>query len=392
VDGVFVEVPCSRHLTPGKFRNASVFGVRVAQADGSAPSSVAGSGTESDPLRFSDDLVGLTFAMLNRLEELKPVHFDPWGRFPVELSAAYRSDMVDRPIVDEYAEALRAAVRSVRPRIAGRQSGVSYFMTHDIDNVGVPFRLTTSAGHILRRGNALAFAQDIGSRLGVGVPARWRGLQHLLREGKQRDLRLNFYFKFSGPTSHDSGYDLRAPVFKRYLTAIEDAGHEAGIHPGYFTMGDEPALSEEIRRFREIFGRSPHGGRQHYLRWTPKSWGEWERAGLRYDSSVGWPTLPGFRAGTAVPYHPWNFEADAPYRLVEVPLVFMDTSAFDDLHLSGSEAISVAAEFIEKCRTVGGVFTTLWHNCRVIDSEHSFAFRGTANLIRELPCYEVNEC
>ena len=56
-------------------------------------------------------------------------------------------------------------------------------------------------------------------------------------------------------------------------------------------------------------------------------------SGFAYDSSLGFGGAPGFRAGIAHPFRPWDFEHDRPLDLVEIPLAVMDVTLAEPRYL-----------------------------------------------------------
>ena len=50
-------------------------------------------------------------------------------------------------------------------------------------------------------------------------------------------------------------------------------------------------------------------------------------AGLEVDSTVGFTTSNGFRAGLSWPYYLWDSQRDVATAVLEIPLVFMDGAA-----------------------------------------------------------------
>ena len=88
--------------------------------------------------------------------------------------------------------------------------------------------------------------------------------------------------------------------------------------------------------------------------------------GFRYDSSVGFSDAPGFRAGIAQPYRPWDHDADEPAALVEIPLAVMDVTLAEEryLGLSATAAERRLHALIEWAAENGGGFSVLWHTDR----------------------------
>jgi hypothetical protein len=134
-----------------------------------------------------------------------------------------------------------------------------------------------------------------------------------------------------------------------------------GIHPSYFSFGDPLMLRNEVSEWRSAIGQTPVGGRQHYLRWLPATWNDWENMGLSYDSSVGYADGIGFRAGTCIPYRPWSLAEDRPLSLLEIPLLVMDGTLVVYMRLKKEEALVQVRDLAERCLMVGGVFTFLCH-------------------------------
>ena len=81
--------------------------------------------------------------------------------------------------------------------------------------------------------------------------------------------------------------DPRSRKIKSIISELRTQGCENGVHPGYDTYLCPEKLREEVEIVRAAMGEYAMGGRQHYLRWSPQTWTDWERSGLSYDSSVG---------------------------------------------------------------------------------------------------------
>jgi hypothetical protein len=85
-------------------------------------------------------------------------------------------------------------------------------------------------------------------------------------------------------------------------------------------------------------------------------------AGLRYDSSIGWPSLPGLRAGTPYPYRLWDPQRREPGAW-ELPLAVMDATLSEERYLAlGPEAaFDAAVAALEPVAEHGGAVAVLWH-------------------------------
>jgi hypothetical protein len=347
--------------------------------------------TDRGVARAELDVLATTVLVLSRAEELVPGRRDAWERFPAAESVLERSGVLGRPIVDEYAVGLRGALRALMPGWVPRKHRPRVHLSHDLDEVGVPFRLRQTVGHAVRRGSFAAALRDLAASALPVLPAFLQALHDLVSASRQHGLRAAVYLKASPRTRFDSGYALEHPRLRESVHRLRDHGVELGIHPSHFTLGEPARLAEEVSALRNFLGAGPLGGRQHHLRWSPESWLDWERAGLAYDGSVGFADQAGFRAGTCFPYRPWLFWLDREADLVELPLVAMDTTLIRYRGLSPEAMADALLRLLAQCRSVGGVFTLLWHNTNFVQPEHVRLYRQLLAELAPLEPFDARE-
>jgi hypothetical protein len=110
--------------------------------------------------------------------------------------------------------------------------------------------------------------------------------------------------------SPQDGYPERyGPELARRARADARGRVEVGLHASYRARERPGAIAEEARRS----ARSRACAITICAANRPAGGGAAE-AGLRYDSSIGWPSLPGLRAGTPYPYRLWDAERREPAR------------------------------------------------------------------------------
>ena len=314
-----------------------------------------------------DDLLLATLLTLSRWEETLPGERDQHGRFTAEMSVATREGFLHRPIVDEYGLALQQALEHLLPGWKAEPRRLRVNLSHDVDHVGLPFAWRRTAGHLARRGNWQAGLRDVASVISPLAPAELNCVAVLNELSQQHGLQSAFYFKASPKRPFDSGYNIHHPRVVRMLRRLMEQEVECGVHPGYYTFGEENELIREVASLRAAIGLFKLGGRQHYLRWSPAMWNLWERAELVYDSTVGFADCVGFRASTCHPYRPWLWEENREANLIELPLVAMDGTLRQYMNLSLQECHDTLAALVRRCRAVGGVFTLLWHPDKLLD-------------------------
>jgi hypothetical protein len=334
------------------------------------------------------DILTATLWHLARVEEIDAAKPDEHGRFCAEASVAYRSGCLERPLVDELGLGLQQALRDLLPGWEPQPTRARLKLSHDMDLIGFPRRLRSTLGHLYRR-MPVAFVQDIFSVAGIGMPARLSMALQLAEISRRRGLSSAFYWTASRTaTRYDAGYDIFNPKIRAVIERLAASGFEIGLHPGYESFDSQPCLDEEVMRLRRIVGAGPIGGRQHYLRWHPQSWRTWERAGLAYDSTLGFADAIGFRAGTAIPYHPWLIDEDRESGLLEIPLVVMDCTPVNYMHLDRDEILERVAALIRRCGCTGGVFTLLWHNQNIAQNPYAALYPLLLDMLPHGPAYD----
>lgn len=331
-------------------------------------------------VRIGIDLFGSIFFMLTRYEEAVLDEVDHFGRFPAESSLAYREGFLQYPIVEQYARLLKGALQAAFPRLElPPTSAYSAVLSHDVDHPWSNRPPTLSA---LGRTVAVDLLARRSASLAVDRANAYFGNRELRRDPYDRfgylmetseklGLRSGFYFIPDLPS--DAGgaeYSVTDPRALALMGDIASRGHEIGYHASYDAAYVENLIWREVERLRGAMSSATgqdrvRGGRHHYLRWRPGvSWEQWDEAGLEYDSSLGFASQVGFRAGTTRPYRTFSLEERRPLMLREVPLLVMDGSLFAKqyMNLSDDEALATCERLFRRCREFEVPATLLWHN------------------------------
>ncbi len=251
-------------------------------------------------------------------------------------------------------------------------------LTHDVDLLGGGGFRTAGrklagagvhrSGRRLREG--LTFALDAWAFRDPDYP-----IDAMLDAENGRGSTCFFLVRQEAP---QDGYPERyRPGLKTALERTRAAGLEVGLHASYGARERESAIAEEARELGQ-----PHGLRHHYLRSDPaRLAAECRAAGLRYDSSIGWPSLPGLRAGTPYPYRLWDAERRGPGAW-ELPLAVMDATLSEEryLNLGPDEAFNAAVGALEPVAEHGGAVAVLWHP----PQHHPRLSRGYDEVYRRL--------
>ena len=200
----------------------------------------------------------------------------------------------------------------------------------------------------------------------------------LADECESRGLRSALYFiARKTPFGPDAKYGIDDPWIRDLIRRLHARGHEIGLHASFESCSDRMRARHEITALKamcEQIGvrQSVWGSRQHFLRWkTPQTYATLEFAGLDYDSSMTFAENAGFRCGTCHGFEPFDLIERRVINLVERPLVVMDTTVIDYMGLgTGDAAIEKISTLKQRCRSVKGCFTLLWHNSNLNSADH----------------------
>ncbi len=316
--------------------------------------------------RPEGDELAEAFYHLARLEELDGSR-DRHGRFSVESSCL---DPLDPPL-----ERLRTRLGVEPPTWRG--AGFAVVLTHDVDipwrwtRIGIKGAAARLKGHVLSGRGSQAFYE---ARALATIPVhKLRGSDpnwsfgRILRVEQSRGARSTFFLM--GGHGHPAdgaspeAYDELRP---KLVETLQAANAEVGLH-GSYTAADSVRRLEEEKQRLEFLAGPVRGQRYHYLRIDPHSnLAPLDQLGFVYDSSMGFADAPGFRAGIAHPYRPWDVENDRPLDLIEIPLAAMDVTFSADhyMGLSASAAEKRLLDLIEWAAVHGGGFAVLWHTDR----------------------------
>lgn len=313
-----------------------------------------------------DDLAE-AFFHLARIEE-RGGERDRHARFPADATCL---DLLDPPL-----ERLRRRLGLEPPRWAGARFAVA--LTHDVD---IPWRWTRrgirSAARRLeqaaRSGDLRNAVREIRGLTGIPLH-RLRGtdpnfsFRRVVEIERGHGAQASTFFLLAAHRVVQDGpapevYDRLRP---RVVETLLELGVEIGLHPSYTAAFDPALIAEEMGELERL-GATLAGARYHYLRVDPHvNLAPLAELGLTYDASLGYGGAPGFRAGTAHPFRPWDLELDRPVDLVEIPLAAMDVTFAEQqyLGLPARMAEPLLMGLLDWAAEHGGGFSILWHTDR----------------------------
>lgn len=318
---------------------------------------------ESNGFHCGIDLLGACFFMLSRWEE----HFsnirDKHGRFPASASLAYRQGFLDRAVVHEYLDFLWEMLQRLGYRAERKKHQYKLVLTHDVDHPLLWWRpierMRTLASALLKpnRRRSLPFWLK-----------NWQNdpfdsFDWMMDRAEEAGLRAQFNFMGKRKRSSDAYYPLDHPFIRNLIQNIEKRGHHIGFHPSYESFDRPELFGKELESLQKLLTRPIQGGRQHYLRFAaPDTWRIWASHGLKYDSSVGYPEVTGFRCGACLPFPVYDVYHRTILPLYEQPLLFMEVTPAIYQGKTPESAREEMRRLRAQVRAHNGEFVVLWHN------------------------------
>jgi len=217
-------------------------------------------------------------------------------------------------------------------------------LTHDAD------RLTAPLSHVMKVRERFPLSLIIKRILSLDDPY-WN-----IEKIVNMEAGLNFTSSFF-LLVHDYSLNGR----REYIKSIAKNGWDIGLHGSFGTHENAGRMQEDVGVFEKEIGQKPRGIREHYLKFDPsKTWQIMEELGFLYDTTWGFNQKPGFRAGVCLPYHPPSSDFRA-LKILELPLVLMDTSLWGYMHLKEEEGFTELERAVSRVKGHDGLFTMLWH-------------------------------
>lgn len=305
-----------------------------------------------------------------------------YGIFPIAALPPARASVHAAPLVEHHVAALRRLLERLIPALprageplwpAGRRYAV--VITHDTDAValGAPLEILFNAVKAALRSDAV-HARMAWDGLTVTGNDPLFGFGTWAEMERAANLRSAFFVFGRGKVKPELN-DCRSTIFRSHvdwavLRSLADDGWEFGLHPPIRAKFDLDEFIWGKEALEDRLKRPIYGLRHHY--WAL----DWRRpyltfrkhidAGFRYDCSIAWRDGSGFRAGTCLPYRPFDPERGRALNMYELPTALMDShviSASGEIEAAVRRTLCLAKEV----RRAGGMLSLDWHTEASVD-------------------------
>lgn len=160
----------------------------------------------------------------------------------------------------------------------------------------------------------------------------------------------------------DPGYSIKAPRIHALLLDLEKGGWSIGLHQSYDAWRSSALMRQQRECLETLISRPVSSCRQHWLRFSwAETWAAQSAAGFKQDTTLMFNDRPGFRAGAALSWFPWDSGTGRPHSLRVLPTVFMDSHFFDYEQMNVEERKAAFRFWLGEIVAVGGEAAVLWH-------------------------------
>ncbi len=334
---------------------------------------------------FRKDIVASAFYFLTCWHEfILGHHGETRGRVDFRQSLQYRWDFTDIPVVDVYCQMLLYALgmylpQFIRPITWSKERRFSVSLSHDIDywNYWVGEQKISAFKYNLRtfaKRPVTATYKLLGHTVHKNlIHNPHRQMSWILERERKLHVRAT-WFLFGKDNFEDQRQNYIAdPKISGQLLKLLD-GQEVGLHGSPASAYDAEALRTEMQALKTA-GFSVTGYRSHYLNFDyQQSFRILEEAGIKYDSTLGYWEHIGFRAGISFPFFPYNIEENRPFRVLEIPLIVMDTTLYSKkaMNLSPVAAKRRLKALVDLADKYQSHLSLLWHNVSFDPIDYTF--------------------
>lgn len=345
---------------------------------------------------FNFDLIRIFVAILNRFEEYN-AQVDSYGRFSAYNSHAFKNDYLHRPVIDEWILFIENYLNL--HKIKNKKIKVK--ISHDVDHISNYFyedKINVIIRRILKDIFNFSFASAF-----TGINKLFTGNSNIQKDSansfdwmisidnslkNKRNVEFTYFLIISNkPCKFDGHFFKNDICYSSILSKIKATDSQIGLHSSYNSFNNELLFSDNLKTFKKLFPNITNiCNRQHYLRFTiPTTWNIFDSAEINNDSSLGYPEVPGFRAGTSHSYSPFNLLEDKRYSFDVHPLIVMDWSLLSSSYTNCgyNESLKYIKKLFTECKKNGGEFSILWHNHLLQSSSQKKLYTSVINYIRE---------
>jgi len=350
---------------------------------------------ETNLTALNFDLVQATIILLTDSihNNLGPENFDIHQRLKGTCSFQYKLGLIKTPIINTYTELIKRTIAqkfncTPIPYYPKNYKSV-IILSHDVDE---PLRYAilnkqkdklhhlsfrnkiTHQWHFLRK--------RIRKALFNGGDSFWN-IEKIIKKESSLGFTSTFFFtaksKFNKGSSFrfDNSYDVSWSPIENAFKLLNENGFEISLHSSYNSTINPIFFNEEKERLEKFSKKEIIGNRHHFwhLGKNPeKTLLNHQKANLKYDSSIAFNDIAGYRRNAAFAFYPFHLKENKKICTLQIPNLMMDTNIVkpDNIQASLKEAVT----YIEELRNNHGVAAINWHSRMAYPNDKKLAIYG----------------
>lgn len=329
---------------------------------------------ENKNIIINPDIITLPFLLLSRKEEQLINNFDSHGRFLFKGSLSDIYNIIDFPIVDEYAFLLRKELNRYL-NIPINTKKTNLYLTHDVDNLFrfySPLKSFKSifGGDLILRKNFKIFIKSLHDYVSFkkdkmndpGIKALYK----LMNVSKMYNYKSHFFFLCYNIGDDDFRYNIFDSRVKKIITELINNNMIIGLHAGKNAGCNNENFTKQLSNLKN-YVKNIKENRNHYLMYNSiETVNILETNNIKMDYTLGYRERIGFKCGTSYDYPLYNFTKDKISKVIERPLIVMDVTLKENMKLNYKESVEKVIKLYKRVKNVNGNFTILWHPDSVV--------------------------
>lgn len=324
---------------------------------------------KDSPLQYPNsdfDVFSAIFYHLSRYEEYLDSDKDQHLRFKFQNSTLYKNNLLQFPVVDAWINQIKLRLIEMGvEKTAFKKQTFSTQASIDIDSV-----FAYKGKGLLRFIGAVSNAflslnfEELKKRISVvlmGTKDPNDNFDYQLKTLNQKSC--NYFIQVGKYGSFDKNVSPKNVEFKAIINQLYTNNHNIGVHPSYASFNTKDVIESEILTLKNITGKEVKLSRQHFLRFSlPETYQILIELGITEEHSMGYSQMPGFRAGTALPFYWFDLKNNQSTHLKIVPFVCMDVAYKNFLGMNDAQCIENSKGLKKTCKDLNLPFTFVFHN------------------------------
>jgi len=312
------------------------------------------------------DLFASAFYMLSRYEEYIAINYDKYKRYKPEDSVLYTYNLLDKPIVNIYANEFKKIIHSFFPFYQFPTVHSKFEVTFDIDNAFCYkqkgfLRSTVSVIEDLVRFRFKNISDRFATLLNI-MPDPYDTYKKQVEINDRYKLKPLYFFLLGDFGGHDKNVSYNNRTYRNLIKRMDEK-YEVALHPSYGTTRSDKQLLVEKLRLENILGKKVTKSRQFFNKITlPETYEKLVEIGITDDYSMGYNQVIGFRAGTSSSFPFFDLKNNKELPIMLHPYCMTDKMFKLHLRIRSTEVVYHARQVWDNVKYTGGDFRMIMHN------------------------------